>query len=413
MVIGEADARPIVRVRIYYQADPGGLIPGGIDTFIQGIVRYAPSDIRFSIVGLTTDASARPVGHWTDVSLGRASVAFFPVGVNPDPGGRSRIPLSVRLTAGILRYFAHVARNCDVLDFHRIEPALPFVLDGRPKNAYIHQNMEVLRGDNVDIRWSRCPGLYFLLEGFALRRFASIFCVREDAAGAYRRRYPEIAERVRFVPTWLDPETFHPPPEGLARQVEGEVRQRYGIRADEPILVSVGRLDQQKNPTLLIRSFALVAASRANVKLVMVGDGVLRETLKDLVDSLGLQDRVVFAGLRPAGEIADLLRAATAFVMTSAYEGMPISVLEAMGCGVPVIATDVGEIARVVKRGINGELVRNHAPDEVAAAIGRCLDAHDRYAGAACVRAVQDFVPERVLASVYETYRALARARAS
>jgi glycosyltransferase involved in cell wall biosynthesis len=386
----------MVRVRIFYQTDPAVTIAGGIDTFIRGMLKAAPADIELSVVGLTTDPSARPVGRWSECKVDGRAAWFFPVGRLHDPRGRSRIPLSVRLTAGIARHFYACTSGCDVLEFHRIEPALLFLRDPRPKNAFVHQNMaDALGSRGSDVRWRALPWLFFLLERLMLESAASVFGVRADAVEAYRSRYPHLAHCFRFIPTWMDPDVFFPAREPQARE--------------ERVVVSVGRLDSQKNPLLLIDGFALLARRRADVRLVMVGDGVLRKEVEARIGHHGIGSRVVLAGLRPPREVADLLRRADCFALTSAYEGMPMCVLEALGCGIPVVSTRVGEIERVVKPGINGELVAPATPESVADALEKILSAGHTYAAQACVAAVADYVPQKVLASVFEHYRRLLR----
>jgi glycosyltransferase involved in cell wall biosynthesis len=389
----------MIEVRIFYQTDPAGTIPGGVDTFIRGIVKAAPDDIRISVVGLTTDPAARPVGRWSTCVLGKRSAEFFPVGRLRDPGGRSRIPLSLQLTAGIARHYRACAQGCDVLEFHRVEPSMAFLLDRRPKNAFVHQNMaDALQNSRSDLRWKALPGLYFRIERMALRSMDSVFGVRSDAIDAYKAKYPELAERFRFIATWMDPELFHPAEPQRARPHDGE-----------RTLISVGRLDEQKNPLLLVDGFALLARERPNVKLVVVGDGVLRKEMEARVERHGIAARVVFAGLLPPGQVADLLRLSHCFVLSSAYEGMPMSVLEALGCGIPVVSTRVGEVERVVQPGINGEIVAQATPAALAQALESCLARE--YRPQACVAAVADYVPAKVLQPVYEQYRRLARPR--
>jgi glycosyltransferase involved in cell wall biosynthesis len=387
----------MVRVRIFYQTDPAVTIAGGIDTFIRGMLKAAPADIELSVVGLTTDPSARPVGRWSECKVDGRSAWFFPVGRLHDPRGRSRIPLSVRLTAGIARHFYACTSGCDVLEFHRIEPALLFLRDPRPKNAFVHQNMaDALGSRGSDVRWRALPWLFFLLERLMLESAASVFGVRADAVEAYRSRYPHLAHCFRFIPTWMDPDVFFPAVVPQAR--------------DDRVVVSVGRLDSQKNPLLLIDGFALLARRRADVRLVVVGDGVLRKEVEARIGHHGIGSRVQMAGLRPPREVADLLRHADCFALTSAYEGMPMCVLEALGCGIPVVSTRVGEIERVVKPGSNGELVDSATPESVAGALEKVLSGGcHAYGPQACVAAVADYVPQKVLASVFEHYRRLLR----
>lgn len=85
-----------------------------------------------------------------------------------------------------------------------------------------------------------------------------------------------------------------------------------------------------------------------------------------------------------------------------------MSVLEALGCGLPVVTTDVGEVRRVVKPGVNGEIAASRTAKDLASAIATGLDRIEAYAGLPCTEAVADYVPQKVLAPVYETYRLLA-----
>ena len=117
-------------------------------------------------------------------------------------------------------------------------------------------------------------------------------------------------------------------------------------------------------------------------------------------------------GVLPPAAVAEHLNAADLFVLSSAYEGMPISVLEALGCGLPVCATDVGEVRRVVASGINGEIVAERTPQALARSIQQCLANLDRYRGPPAIDAARPFVPSNVLRPIYENYLRLARGRA-
>ncbi len=301
--------QPPTRVRVFYQIDPAGAVTGGIDSVIRGIAKWAPEDIEISIVGLTMDETARPIGKWTDVPVGGRTVKFFAVGRNNLPMQRSRIPLSVRLTAGIFRYYGEVSRNCDVLEFHRIEPVLPFFLDRRYKNMFMHQKMDILYNPNSDMGWKRWPGAYFALESMVMAQFKTVFCVREDAMEAYRHRYPENPERFRFIPTWMDPQIFHPPPPDKRHLMRTRLLGQYGFAPESDILVSVGRLDQQKDPLLAIAAFALVVAQRPTARLLMIGDGILRKDVEQFITQSKLEGYVILTGLKNPTEIAKILQA--------------------------------------------------------------------------------------------------------
>jgi glycosyltransferase involved in cell wall biosynthesis len=403
-----------VRVRIFYQTDPAGTIPGGIDTFIRGILKGAPDDIEFSVVGLTTDPAARPVGQWSTCMIADRAVPFLPVGHYRNPRTRSRVPLSMQLTAGMARHYRACAGDCDVLEFHRVEPALMFLRDARPKNAFVHQNMaDALGSHHSDVRWKAMPWLFFWIERVTLRSMSCVFGVRADAIEAYRMKYPELADRFRFISTWVDPDVFFPASDIARKQLRESLGAQLGVRVGERIVISVGRLDSQKNPLLLIEGFALLAQECPDVRLIIVGDGALREQIQERIAHHRLADRVTLAGLRPSHEVADLLRLADCFVLTSAYEGMPMCVLEALGCGIPVVTTRVGEVGRVVRLGENGEILSEATPENLKQSLQSCLDRAASYRGDACCAAVSDFVPDKVLQPVYEQYRRLAHRHAA
>ncbi len=403
-----ASGKAPVRVCIVYPAEPLGVIPGGIDTFIQGVLRWAPPDIAFELLGITTDPGKAQPRRWMTCSLdGEKEFRFYPVLALQNSERQSPVPVALRFLLGLLRQRVRTA--ADVLEFHRIEPWLAFARDPRPKHLVMHQNMQDLRNFGSDIRWRHLPSLYFRLEDYIFPRMSSVFCVREDAADAYRARFPHMRRRIEFTPTWMDPDTFRLRDEGARLRARQALRLTFGFPEDAFVLVTVGRLDRQKNPLLLLEAFRLLHESMPELRLVFIGDGVLRPQLEEHIAAAGLGSHVRLDGVQPPATIAERLAGADLFVLSSAYEGMPIVVLEALASGLPVAATDVGEVSRVVRPGISGELVDRHEPAALARAIRTCRDSIARYRGTPCVEAVRPFTPPAVLEPIYENYRILAR----
>jgi glycosyltransferase involved in cell wall biosynthesis len=281
------------------------------------------------------------------------------------------VPVALRFLLALLRH--PVESAADVLEFHRIEPFLAFRRDRRPKTLVMHQNMNDLRNLGSDIRWRHFPSLYFKLEDYVLPKLSSLFCVREDAAAAYRQRFPSMQDRIHFTPTWMDPETFCPADAVTRRQRRAWLSKEHGVTEEEFVLVTVGRLEVEQR-----------------------------------IAEYGLESEVRLLGVQPARTIAAFLQASDLFVLSSAYEGMPIVVLEALGTGLPVAATDVGEVSRVVRSGINGELVAAQDAGSLANAIRVCRGNVGRYRGRPCVETVRAYTPQYVLAPIYDNYRRLA-----
>ena len=108
----------------------------------------------------------------------------------------------------------------------------------------------------------------------------------------------------------------------------------------------------------------------------------------------------------PQFRIADVLRGADVFALSSSYEGMPMALLEALGSGLPVVTTDVGEVRKVVLPTC-GEVVTEHAEQPLAEALLRTLQRLPALRGEPCVDAIRPFTPANVLGAVYENYRRL------
>ena len=251
------------------------------------------------------------------------------------------------------------------------------------------------------------PGAYFWLENQLVPQLSSGYCVHEAGVLALRQSYPAQAACFNFVPTWVDAEVFFPDSDTeRGKHDRATFRSRSGIDTTTKLIVTVGRLDTSKNPGLLLDAFARLAKMRDDVALGFVGDGVLRKTLEARVGELGLERKVHFFGLRPPSEIAGILRAADIFALSSAYEGMPMALLEGLGSGLPVVTTDVGEVRRVVSDK-TGVVVREHAPEPFCAALDLVLRRLNEVSGKPCVDSIQNFQPARVLEPIYENYRRL------
>ncbi len=120
-----------------------------------------------------------------------------------------------------------------------------------------------------------------------------------------------------------------------APEERARLREGLGLSPEEKAVGFVGRLDRQKDPLLALEAFAHFARKEPRGRLVVVGDGPLREAFLSQVQALGLGERVLFLGEREGREV---LPALDALLLTSAYEGMPYVVLEAMALGVPIVA---------------------------------------------------------------------------
>jgi len=401
----------MVRIAVLYPADPLGSIPGGIETFIRGILRHAPMDLSFDVIGVTTNPATRPVGKWTDCQLDGRSFRLFPIAAVRRPGQRSLVPETVRYLFSLIRHLRSFKGQYDVFDYHRLEPALFMRNEDVGRNIFFHQNMSVIRSPGSDIRWRYLPWVYEFLERRTMYQFSSVYAVRSDAVEAYRERFPELAEHIRFTPTWVDTQYFFPVSRDKKLALRRELLAEHPVNEETLLFVTVGRLDTQKDPLLLLQAFAQVKDKRPSARLLIVGDGVLRSEVEKQITKLGLRDSVVLAGLVEARKVADYVRCADIFVLSSAYEGMPMALLEGVACGLPAASTDVGEVRRAVRNGENGYVSDARTPQGLAGAMEACLEGRDGMPPERCLASVQEFVPEAVLSPIYDNYRRIGGAK--
>ena len=191
-------------------------------------------------------------------------------------------------------------------------------------------------------------------------------------ADAQRRYLVDIArlpeDRVHLVYKGIDADQYRP-----ARAGEREdARRRLGIPEKGVVLMAVGSLKPIKGFDVLIRAAAPVLKSRADARLMLVGDGIDRAMLERLASECGVGDRVVFAGLRDDVDV--ILRGADALVLSSRTEALPTVVLEAMATGLPVVATDVGGVVEIVEGGRSALVVPPEEEQPLRAALERMLD---------------------------------------
>jgi glycosyltransferase involved in cell wall biosynthesis len=184
-------------------------------------------------------------------------------------------------------------------------------------------------------------------------------------------------------------------------------RKREGFVPEDVLFACVARFNPQKNHALLLESFARGPASNPHAYLLLVGSGPLGSDVKKRADALGLQGKVRFLGVRT--DIPEILNAVDVFVLASNWEGTPLSIMEAMAAGKPVICTAVGGVAELVKDCESGFLVPQQNAGALAKAMSHMLDNPEtrRSLGkASATRATEHFDVKAMTESYEELYRA-------
>jgi glycosyltransferase involved in cell wall biosynthesis len=155
------------------------------------------------------------------------------------------------------------------------------------------------------------------------------------------------------------------------------LRSQHGWRSDQ-IMISIGRLSEEKNWELLLQAMALSARDNPYLRLVLVGDGPMRQALEDLAFKLGIVERVEFIGEIPFDEVPSYLKAADFFVFASTAETQGLVILEAMAANLPVVAVAASGVHDVVQDQVQGLLVNND-PLDLAKGITQMLSDEQRF----------------------------------
>lgn len=382
--------------------DPLGGKIGGIETFLKGFIKYAPEDFVIEWIGVTSDRKKRPLGRWQELSFEGKKIKFFPSLYVKDENVRTNIPLFLKFTISLFRYrFLLEGR---ILEFHRIEPSIPFKKKQNKKILFIHSITKDLYNPHAETKWRKFPWLYSKLEEKLIDKMERIFVVREDGVKFYKKRYPHLAERFLFFSTWVDEETFYPYIDEVRKDKKIQFLKKQDFNQKDKLILFAGRLEKQKDPLLLIDTFYYLYPKNNSTKLIIVGEGSLRKKMKAKIKEYHLQENIKFLGVMSQPELAEVMRISDVFLLTSAFEGMPLSVLESLGCGLPVVSTNVGEVKRVVKEGFSGKLVSEQKPKIIGEAVLDVLGKQEIFNPKNCLLCIQDYTATQVLGKVYETH---------
>jgi glycosyltransferase involved in cell wall biosynthesis len=208
----------------------------------------------------------------------------------------------------------------------------------------------------------------------SLARWAVDHCAFQIAASRYQRNsilaVTQRPDKLRLIPIGMAEQHFRLPPDD--------------VEADPNQLVFVGRLQHVKGVDVLLRALPLLLARRPHLRLKLVGSSFYQHAAKeeqqlyDLVRQLGLDEHIEFAGPQPTHAVARIMQTSTLLVLPSRRESFGSVLAEALGCGIPVVATRCGGPEDIVTERV-GALAEPENPAALAAAIECVLDNRSRY----------------------------------
>lgn len=381
---------------IFYQFNPWNATIGGIQTLINTFIKYAPSEFEVKLVGTNIDPK-NAIGKWQQAEFAGREIHFLPLFTLEDDNVRSLVPTTLKYTTALLgRCFAS-----DFMHFHRIEPTIAAFNWQGEKTLFIHNDIQTqmqAAGDKKAILWRRFPAAYFALESLLVRQFSQILSCNTDAAQLYKQRYPSLQDRIAYIKNSFDNGIFYPLKEDEREIKRRELASRLGVDEQTRFILFAGRLHPQKDPMLLVRAFATL--KEPHIHLLVAGDGELGVEMRAEIARLGLVDNITMLGAVTQSQLAQLHRVCNVFVLSSAYEGLPLVVLEALGSGTPVVTTQCGETPKLLTAD-SGVVCSERTPACIADALRKVLRNPGDYPTESCVRTAKPYAASTVVQQVY------------
>jgi 1,2-diacylglycerol 3-alpha-glucosyltransferase len=240
----------------------------------------------------------------------------------------------------------------------------------------------------------------------ALEAYLPSFCRSCDLVIAPSPGMREVLQRfgvtspIEVVPNGVDLAPYR-------HFVEPIDRAGLGFSDNDILLVYSGRIAPEKNLAFLLRTFSGLSQAYDNVGLLIVGDGPERDNLQDRVNLMGIASRVCFTGMVPYTEVPRYLAASDAFVTASVTEVHPLSVIEAMACGLPVLGIQSPGIGDMIEDGVTGFLIQEEDLAAFTAKMVRMVTEHDlRHTMSQKARqAVEAYAIERTAQMLQESYK--------
>lgn len=194
------------------------------------------------------------------------------------------------------------------------------------------------------------------------------FIAVADSHGEFLREFEKFpAEKVRVIRNGVDCDRFQPSVE--ARKA---VREDLNLPAETPLIGIVAALRSEKNHGMLVQAAAQLRETHPDAHWLIVGDGPERSTIETLSRELGIEDRIHLLGTRH--DTPRLVAALDVFTLCSLNEASPVSILEALACGVPAVATDVGSVSESIVPGKTGLLIPSQDVDAMCKAVESLLE---------------------------------------
>lgn len=375
------------RLKLLIITDTSILATGGSERFLRNLLSRLPGEL-YDITVVQLAAPPHPAITVTPlVDAGSVRLKVLPV--DAAYGRRGRTALRE------LRRMVRTEHYDIVQSQHEKSDLFNALLPRRAGTFHVSNRRDMGFNKSPRLRWA-----FRMLR----RRFHHVIAPAQSILDDLTHSEHLDTRRMQCIPNGVDTQRFRP----ATTDERHRSRESLGLTADAIVFGCVARLTEVKRHADLLEAFVTVNRQHPRSHLLLIGDGPLRHSLEVLIAHLGLEGAVELLGDR--GDVERILPALDVQVLASSTEGMSNALLEAMACGLPVVATDVGGNPQLIRHSENGLLVPACDPSRLADALCELASSsvqRERMSEAARMRSERDFSLDAMAQSFHRMYQQL------
>lgn len=335
-----------------------GDLYGGAQGFVRSILPYLTFQ-EVIIFGLGINGTT----PWKDVYLG-SNTRFVPISDFTFP---SRIPMRLKALYAYTRYQKRILNNgIDILYVHSPEICLPFLYLNKNIPVIYHQHgfSNALHSSKYSYGEAKIFRKFFDLALWLIHKKAN-WIIAIDPIGLQQAAANGAENKTTLIMNAVDMNHFRPD-----RQMRIDARKRFGLKDDEFAIINAGRIEKQKGIQRIFKCIPILKAEGINFHIFCAGDGTYKTHLLDFLKTNHYEEYVTFLGRVSHEDLPFYYNMADIFVLPSEKEGVPMAILEAIACGTPTVANNVGGIPGFLQDGVNGMLLYGDlSPTNITSAI--------------------------------------------
>jgi 1,2-diacylglycerol 3-beta-glucosyltransferase len=261
-----------------------------------------------------------------------------------------------KLDVSFIKRLKNTIRNnkLDLINAHHFGPFFYTFL------ATLGTNTKIVYTEHSRWQLEQLSGLKKIINRLMLFRTDAVIAISNQIEQYYLEKLKLSPNKVHLIKIGIDLSLYQ-------KKGVSNLRNDLPIGEDELVIGSIAHIRPEKNHKFLINAFQLVLKKFPNIRLILAGEDQMNGEMKCLAKQLGIEENVIFLGKRD--DVPAILNIIDLFCLTSFHEGMPLTILEAMACGVPVIGTDVIGINELISHKSNGILVPIDNVEELADSI--------------------------------------------